>query len=207
MNLVIIPSVIKNAILSPYLSETERLEQTRISIETVKDKIPNAYVVIIEGGELTTFINSKLIGFGADEVCYTSVAGLGKSEGELTLLCSYLKSENFEKIKHKCNSLSKMSGRYFLTDEFDFTDDYIINCIDKSWSGMGACSTRYWKVPKDYIGTAINKISFIKETIGNFIDIEHAFYYVDVVPQDNIIKEKSAGVSGIVSPFGKLENS
>jgi hypothetical protein len=72
---------------------------------------------------------------------------------------------------------------------------------------MGACSTRYWKVPKDYIGTAINKISFIKETIGNFIDIEHAFYYVDVVPQDNIIKEKSAGVSGIVSPFGKLENS
>lgn len=206
MNLVLIPSVIKNAILSPHLTEEDRLEQTRVSIKTVKDKIPNAHVVIIEGGIINDNLYNNFKDFGADEVFYTSVNGLGKSEGELKLLCSYLSSENFSQILKDCESISKLSGRYYLTDDFDFTDDYIIYCIDKSWSGHGACSTRYWKAEKDYIPTLINKLFELKTCIGQFIDIEHAFYYYDVIPQNKIKKDKLVGVTGIVSPFGKLEN-
>ena len=207
MNVVLITSVIKNAILSPYLNEEERLEQTRVSINTVKSKIPNAYIVIIEGSPLDDDLYNKFIDFGANEVFYASVEGLGKSAGELTLLCSYLSSDNFKKISNDCESLSKLSGRYYLTDDFDFSDEYIIYSIDKSWSGRGACSTRYWKVQKDYIPTVINKLETIKNNIGYFVDIEHAFYYYDTIPQSKIKKDKLVGVAGIVSPFGKLENA
>jgi len=206
INLVIIPSVINDAILSPHLSAEERLEQTRITIETAKAKIPHAYVVIIEGGRIDKNIIDEFQKFGADEIFFTNVGGLGKSAGELHLLCSYMVSDEFIEMQDKCNSISKISGRYFLTDDFSFVDDYIIYCIDKSWSGQGACSTRYWKTPGTYISTLVSKLLFLRDNIHRYVDIEHAFYAQDVIPQDKITKEKLVGVTGIVSPFGKLEN-
>jgi hypothetical protein len=206
MNLVIIPSVIENAILSPHLTAEERLDQTRITIESVKKKIPNSYIVIIEGGRMTDDITSSFQKFGVDEIFYTNVSGLGKSAGEMELLCSYMSSEFFSQIEDKCNSISKISGRYYLTDEFSFDEDYIIYCTDISWSGQGACSTRYWKTPGAYIPTLVSKMLFLRDHINTYVDIEHAFYAQDIIPQDKIIKEKLVGVTGIVSPFGKLEN-
>lgn len=206
MNLVIIPSVIKDAILSPHLTADDRLEQTRITIETVKKKIPKAYVVLVEGGTLDETIINEFKKFGVDEIFSANVEGLGKSAGELHLLCSYMLSDEFIEIKDKCESISKISGRYYLTDDFSFIDEYIIYCTDVSWSGQGACSTRYWKTPGNYISTLVSKLLFLRENIYRYVDIEHAFYAQDVIPQDRIAKEKLVGVTGIVSPFGKLEN-
>lgn len=207
MNIVLIPSVIKNAILSPHLTAEERLEQTRASIESVKNSIPQAYIVIIEGGTIKEEIVRKFYEFGANEVVCTDVSGLGKSAGELTLLCSYLLSDEFANIKDTCKSISKISGRYYLTEDFSFEDDYIIYCTDACWSGHGACSTRYWKTPGAYISTLVSKLLFLKDNIHMYVDIEHAFYALDVIPQNSIKKEKLVGVAGIVSPFGKLENA
>jgi len=206
MNLVIIPSVIEDAIASPHLTAEERLHQTKITIESVKTKIPNSYIVIIEGGRITDDIINSFKEFGADEIFCASVSGLGKSAGEMKLICSYITSEHFIGLQDKCQSISKISGRYYLTDDFSFDDDYIIYCIDKSWSNQGACSTRYWKTPGTYIPTLVSKLLFLKEHIDKFIDIEHAFYAQDIIPQDKIKKDKLVGVTGIVSPFGKLEN-
>ena len=53
MNLVVITSLFKVYMSTTIYSENQRKEQIKKSIETIKEKIPDVYIVLLEGGTST----------------------------------------------------------------------------------------------------------------------------------------------------------
>jgi len=202
-NLVIITSVI-NAFTQSVYSPAQRLEQTLKSIQTIKDKIPHSYIILLEGSELNEE-QSIILKNKIDELFCINVFGLPKSVGELTLLNSYLNSKEFNIIKDKINSLSKLSGRYYLNDNFKFIDNDLcmVKKTDKSWSGKGTYDTRFYKISKLLLNNYINNLEKVYLNACNIHDIEHGFYEYQVIPKDNIIMLDKLGVSGNYAPNGE----
>lgn len=131
--------------------------------------------------------------------------GLPKSVGELTLLNSYLNCKEFNIIKDKINSLSKLSGRYYLNNNFKFIDNDLcmVKKTDKSWSGKGTYDTRFYKISKLLLNNYINNLEKVYLNAYNIHDIEHGFYEYQVIPKDNIIMLDKLGVSGNYAPNGE----
>jgi hypothetical protein len=207
-NIVLITSVIRNPRESPYLTEDERLEQTINTVSTIREKIPHSYIVLLEGGKNNHDDTQKMKSI-CDEIYHIDVEGLHRSIGEVTMINAYLQSEFFVKIKDSLTTLNKVSGRYYLNDKFSFNEN--LNSIKKddiSWSGRGACSTRYWRVTKENIEKTVQQIHKLHQSFNPaiHIDIEHAFYSYEVVPLHDSIDKMEVGVTGFVSPMGFWEN-
>jgi hypothetical protein len=205
-NLIVVTSVIRNPVLSPHRTEEERITETLNTFKSIRIKIPNSYIVLLEGGEFNQD-DELLFKKHVDEIIYLSVKGLDKSLGVLTLFDFYFKSKSFLEIRKDLVSLSGIAGRYYLNDTFEFNEN--LNAIKKddvSWSGRGACSARYWRVNAKEIDNTVAKLDVVKNNFGKYIDVEHAFYEYKVVPLDNIENGKLVGVTGFVSPLGIWEN-
>lgn len=205
-NLVLVTSVIRNPILSPYRTEEERINETIRTFKSIREKIPNSYIVLLEGG-LFNQDDENLFKEHVDEFFYHSVKGLHKSLGVLTLFVSYFESNSFFSIKNNILTLSGIAGRYYLNDSFEFNESIeAIKKDDVSWSGKGACSARYWRVKGEDVNSTISKLNLVKDNFGNYIDVEHAFYEYEVVSLKNIKNGKLVGVTGFVSPLGIWED-
>ena len=111
-NLVLITSVIRNPKKSFYLSEEQRLEQTIKSVTTAKERIPNPYLIVLEGGPRVENDEKLLKEAGANEVIYFDVSSYLKDNGEIQMLKSFFKLERLNEFKEKYSTLSKMSGRW-----------------------------------------------------------------------------------------------
>jgi hypothetical protein len=203
MNLVLITSVINTLIPSVY-SAAERMEQTLVSIQTVKNKIPNSYIVILEGSKLDDDkFNS--IKNSVDELFYINVSGLSKTIGEITMLNTYFNCDEFNKRKHTIDSLCKLSGRYHLNNNFKFieNDMCMVKKTDISWSGKGTYDTRFYKIPKILIDNYINNFKKLYNHANQVQDIEHGFYEYELIPNDKIEPLYRLGVSGNYGPTGE----
>lgn len=202
MNLVLVTSVI-NAKDSCFSSE-ERLKQTiELTIPSIKKKIPNSYVVILEGSNVSDEQKDKLEKY-CDEIFYVNLGGLDKQYGEINLLYKYLISEIFSKKKNNVDNLLKISGRYYFSDQFNFEKykkSVILN-LKSSWTNHNVSHTTYYKLSKDCIDQFIKNLSIIIKS-GIFIDIEHTFYKYNVVPCEYKINKLmvSGFISGDGSPY------
>lgn len=106
---------------------SERFTQTLKTIERLYLKVPNAYIVLAEGTVLTddmlTCLREKvdyLHPAYLEDFVKNNVQGPHKGLGEASTLYSYLTSEHFKSIQSNCYSVSKISGRYYPTDEFQW---------------------------------------------------------------------------------------
>lgn len=202
-NLVLITSVINNFLHSVYTPE-QRLEQTLNSISSIRNKVPNSYIVFLEGSVLNepqqTLLNDKI-----DEFYHINVFGLHKSLGELTLLKTYFDSLNFKLNKSKIYSLSKLSGRYYLNENFKFLENNLcmVKKTDKSWLGKGVYDTRFYKIPVSLVDNYIAQLNLLYKNINNVHDIEHGFFEYQLIPSDKINKLDKLGVSGNYAPTGE----
>jgi hypothetical protein len=85
-----------------------------------------------------------------------------------------------------------------------------MNYTHTAWSGKGACSGRYWKIPMSKFEhfhfrlTSLCKDYMQDESI---IDIEHGLYQYNVIPLEGIEPNTPSEVSLFVSTIGKWENS
>ena len=133
-NLVLITSVIKtpNTPLS-YISnrsiytKEQRFEQTKKTILSIKDKIPNAVVMIVECSELTesevSFFEQNsdhFLNLYNFENIRHNVYGISKSLGEGTMTYHALNYIELNNIQY--DNLIKISGRYFLSDKFNINN-------------------------------------------------------------------------------------
>lgn len=174
-NLVLITSVIctPNTPLlytndrSVYTHE-ERFEQTKRTIESVKQKIPNLKILIVECSNLS-FDQEEYLKKNTDyflnlynnEKIRKNTSSVSKSLGEGTMtLCAlqYLLDNNIG-----FNNLIKISGRYWLSDNFDYNkfnnNNIVIKYIDNN---------------KDNVFTALYQLP--RESIMNFkIFLENKF--------------------------------
>ena len=90
INLVVVTSVIYPFHSSIY-SPNERLKQlTDLTISSIYKKIPNPYIVVLEGSILTKEDIAKLKESKIHNLLYFDISNLHKSIGEATLILNYL---------------------------------------------------------------------------------------------------------------------
>ncbi len=213
-----VTSVVRNPVISRNITESQRLEQTLMTIRSAKEKIPNSYVVVLEGGTENKDDCEAMLMAGADYVfSYDLVkngkrlqnANRSKSYGEMTLMLEYFQSENFRIAKEESLSLIKLSGRYILNEKYKFNEDdkCVIKYDHVVWSGEGACSTRYWQIPTSKYEHFALRLGILYQNFDQIIDLEHGFYYFNVVPREGLIEGVEVGVSGFVEGIGKWETA
>jgi hypothetical protein len=220
-NLVLIPSVVRNPVISLYLTEEERLAQLIKTVESCLEKIPSPYIVVLEGGSYNQKDHEILLSAGVNELFSFDLAknnkrlfdsNRSKSYGEMTLFLEYFNSPMFTEIKDNLLSISKAGGRIVLNEKFvfDSTEKCVMNFSHSVWSGLGACSGRYWKIPISKFDHFIKQLSALaNEYVKNLmiIDIEHGFYQFNVVPLEGLEANTLSGVSLFVSSHGNWEES
>jgi hypothetical protein len=217
-NVVMIPSVVRNPVISNYLTEDQRLEQVLMTIKSVKEKIPNSHAVILEGGTENKEDIEKMYAAGVDEVFSFDLAKNGKrlddpnrskSYGEMTLFLEYLNSNSFNAIKDESISLSKVGGRGVLNDKFKFVEDEkcVMNYTHRAWSGKGACSGRHWKIPMSKFDHFFSRLENLYYSFSMVLDIEHGFYEFNVVPLEGLPENAEVGISALISGNGKWEEA
>jgi len=141
-NLVLITSVIRITD-APYnytntrsvFSHSERYEQTKRTIESVKEKIPNSTIFIIECSPISQEEREYLVEHSDifvnlfdlnDENIKNQVSSISKSLGEGIITINALKYIIENKVEY--DSFYKISGRYWLNDNFNY-DNYNNDCI------------------------------------------------------------------------------
>lgn len=173
-NLVLVTSVIRTsgnhlsytATRSIY-NHTERYEQTKKTLASIKEKIPNHKIFIIECSDLTreetNFLKENsdyFLNLNDNPQIKNCVNSKSKSLGEGSMTISAL--EYIIKNNIEYDNLIKISGRYWLSDKFNYkyfvNSDIIIKCIDmtnditvSTISTVTNVFTALFKLPQAYI--------------------------------------------------------
>lgn len=211
-NLVLITSVIctPNTPLSytntrSVYSHEERFEQTKKTIETVKEKIPNSKILIVECSNLsveqTDYLTSRcdyFLNLYTNGIIRNRINSNSKSLGEGTMtLCAlkYIIENNIE-----FENLIKISGRYWLSDKFEYNNfynnDIVIKYIENNKDNA---FTALYKLPKS---VAINFIQFLENRLTdmiNCIGYENLFAIFIRTEKTQITNLNPIGLDGYVS--------
>ncbi len=202
MHLFLITSVVYTNTQTVFNSQ-ERLNQLIESIKSVRDRVKNVYIVVIEGSFITNK-DRELIQKYADFIFYFDVINLEKSMGEIYLIKSYLNYLVYNNNNHikldSIETISKLSGRYLLTDDFVFykydNDKSIVHTRTKVYQ------TTYYRFNAKYIHYFLSKLEDVLKTIS-YEDIEHSFFSNQVFPIDTIQSTQNLGIYGYISPTGE----
>lgn len=211
-NLVLITSVIKtpNQPLSyinyrSIYSHEERYQQTQKTIQSVRAKIPNVKIFIVEcsnfdENQIEYFKNNcdYFLNLYDNENIRNDIYNISKSLGEGTMTYHALKYIIDNSIEY--DNLFKLSGRYSLSTNFDYNNfnnsNIVIKYIDKNINNV---LTALYKLPRGNVNNLMtflnNNFNEMKQCIGyevlfaNFIKIQNI----------NIINYDLIGVEGSVS--------
>jgi hypothetical protein len=211
-NLVLITSVIctPNNTLSytdtrSVFTHDERFIQTKKTIETVKEKIPNAKILLVECSKLNehqkeyflTNADYFLNLFNDPEKC-ANVYGKSKSLGEGTM--TYCALEYVLNNNIIFDNLIKISGRYWLSDNFNYINfdnsDIVIKYIDNDHDNV---FTALYKIPME---TVLNFKRFLQNKFNemrNCIGYEVLFSNFIKTEKNLITHINPIGLDGYVS--------
>ena len=213
-NLVLITSIINtpNKPLSytntrSVFSRKERFEQTKLTIQSIKAKIPNNKILLVECSDFNEeeklYFEKEcdyILNLWDKKELHNNLFGISKALGEGTQTIEafkYIKENNI------CyTNLFKISGRYWFNDKFDYTTFnnnslVFLNVYD------GHASTNVYKIPNNMQEVLyyflINNYNAMKSCIG----YEALFsYFLKSINYDNLIKIHSIGVSGFIAVNG-----
>ena len=213
MNLTLITSIIdtpnKPLSYTPTRSvytKQERFDQTKYTIETIRLKIPDNKIIMVECSQLTQeereyFINNTDYFINLydknDDRIIERIHSISKSLGESTMTKYALEYIIENNIDFK--NLFKISGRYWLNDKFIydvFNNNYpVINFINDDTNNA---LTSLYKIPKNMI---YDFYLFIKQSdylFYNCIGYEN-FFALFLKNYTDIKINKVMGVSGYIS--------
>lgn len=217
-NLIVITSVINIPNLpfsyTPIRSlftRNERFEQTKNTIKSIRDKIPESKIMLIECSELNDEENQYIISnvdyfiniYGTENNFEQYVFGLSKSHGENTLLLQAFEYLKLNDIKYE--NFYKMSGRYWLTDNFNY-ENFNNDKISYSCTSRGTYDifTSFYKLNIKHIDSYINFIKNNQNLLINCIDAELFFgKYVSTINDD---EKKQISFSGVAGNIAVLKN-
>jgi hypothetical protein len=199
INLVLVTSVIRTS-SNPlsYISSrsiysfTERFEQTKKTIQTIREKIPNHKILIVECSELTSDENiyfKENSDYFINLITYPQIKDYVNSkskslgEGSMTICAlEYIIKNNIT-----YENLIKISGRYWLSSKFNYeyfnNHNIIIKYIDNNESNV---FTALYKLPKQYVSQLYE---FLKNNIVNMFNcIGYEVLFAQFIK--NVILEK-----------------
>lgn len=216
INLVLITSVINvpNKPLSytnirSVFTRKERFEQTKKTILSIKEKIPNCKILIVE---CTDFIEKEKVFFNNNcdfilnlweqKNLHSKLFGLSKSLGEGTQTIKAL--EFIKKNNIMFNNFFKISGRYWLDNFFDYkkfdNNKYIFKRIFNKNNNI---FTALYKIPE-----IDNLLFFLKDNVKkmeNKIGYEILFgYFQKKINKNNLLYLNNIGLDGYVTFTGEL---
>ena len=211
INLVLITSIINtpNIELSyiktrSVFSHDERYTQTKQTIKSVKEKIPNCKIILVECSDLTedqnTYFNTNsdyFINLINNNELKENIYSKSKSLGEGTMTISALEYITNNNIKY--DNLIKLSGRYLLSPRFDYNKYNNNNIIIKSINSNSVVTALY-KLPYNYVN---EYYIFLKSNINNMINcigFETLFsIFLKTININNITECDPIGFQGNVS--------
>lgn len=187
-------------------SREERFQQTKYTIKTLKNKIPDVKIMLVECSVLNEeeieYINNNIDYFYnlyGNEELEKSIFGLSKSLGENTLLINAiicLKQNNIE-----YDNLYKISGRYWLTDKFNY-DNYDNDKIVYSTNIYNEKDiyTSFYKLNKKHIDLYVEFINKNVNLLEQCICAEIFFgIFLDEIDECEKNKIEIAGVAGYIA--------
>lgn len=211
-NLVLITSVIKtpNEPLSyidtrSIYSHEDRYEQTKKTIQSVRENIPNVKIFIVECSNFDENQSEYLknncdffLNLYENEKLRSDIYGISKSLGEGTM--TYFALKNILDNNIDFDNLFKISGRYMLSKNFEYRNfnnkNIVIKYIDNNINNL---LTALYKIPKENVIDLLlflnNNFHEMKQCIGyeclfsNFIKMQNA----------NIINLDMIGIEGLLS--------
>jgi hypothetical protein len=208
MHLFVITSVVYSKLPSP-VSSIERYEQLHETINSVHKYMKNTdySIIVLEGIVLPQDQIDRLMPKINHLFSINGILDLPKSLGESVLLMTFFSSQEFKHIQKNVETISKLSGRYYFTDSFDFFKydmrSSVIKHDIRSWfrPDAGIYDTRYYRFHIDHIHYFTQKLQNVIESIINKQepDIEHAFFSNQILPPHTLVYPKDLGVEGLIS--------
>jgi hypothetical protein len=212
-NLVLITSIVctPNLPLSyiktrSVFTHEQRFEQTKKTIETVRDKIPNVKIIMVECSILTETQNDYFmknvdyfINLIDNDALRQNIYSQSKSLGEGTMTMSainYMKNNNIE-----YDNLFKITGRYWLSESYNYenfnNNDIVVNYINGNDNNV--CTSLY-KLNKtnvdDFHAFLIENMKNMYECIG----YENLFAkFIKKQQTSKVTNLKKIGVNGYIS--------
>lgn len=211
-NLVLITAMIRPKMDFTVFTPQQRWEQLLNTIDTVKAKIPNSILALVEGGTMTPE-EQAILQTHVDFVLMVDVTALFKSPGETTLIHSYLHSSHFQLHSPHIANFVKISGRYWLDDRFEWTrfapESTVATFFDSSisWSTRPFYLTRFYKVPNHKLERYIAGFdACVAQPIfnRNFPDVEHNMVIFGMFDPNNVQPLPYLGCSGLITGTGEL---
>ncbi len=172
--MVLVTSAVKSKNNSNIVPERTRWRQLLHSIRTVRSKIPNAYVVVTEVSHLEDKQIEELSLNGVNEVrVFASLEGVPKSYCE-SIVMKQIYSDFLLRPDNDFTCAIKLSGRYFLTPEYEFNRPDEVVCKRMRPQEV---MTRYIQIPRRLFGKyvdVLNQVVEMPEVQKAEMDIEHA---------------------------------
>ena len=220
MNLVLVTSVINTPNNPLSYSKTrsvfnreERFSQTKKTINSIREKIPNAKIMIVE---CTNFNDDEknyfeencdyILNLWERKSIHKYIFGSSKALGEGTMTIEALRWLVDQKLS--CINLFKISGRYWLNESFDYENFNNNNLIFKKIkNNINNIFTALFKIPYNLIALLLeyleNNIELMKKKIG----YEVLFgYFLKEKLYENTTFVNPIGLQGYVTVCGSLYN-
>jgi len=199
-----------------YFTHQQRYEQTLNTIESIKNKIPYAYIVLVEGTELPEMMYKNLVS-KVDYIhkaylisdIYKHVNSPYKGLGEGSSLLSYLQSQHYKEHEILFNSISKISGRYKIRNDFEWLaiDDKIvcnIKCNTPDHPSGIYMSTMFYTVGNKIKDIFIEALSLCcnHNELHNGIALEHVLPLCMIYKKIIFYGKQLLRVEGEYGPWG-----
>jgi hypothetical protein len=209
-----------------------RLQQTLDTIKSIKDRVPDAHITIIEmAGEPLTDEHRTIFKQHSDvlydfteepivkEIYKSDNWDVVKSLTELTCFGHTLTMIANNNKYDKINRFFKVSGRYLLNDDFtldNYTNDKVVygtkrtSQFDPKITGGVEFQymSRCWSFPKSELINMISMFTAMRLCMidilskGGYLDIEHLLYLYS--DPDKVLEIEKVGVQGLLGPNGIL---
>ena len=210
LNLVIITTAVQSLTSHTCFTSDMRFLQIMRTILSVHEKIPNPYIVILDTGTMT-LEQSKCIRPYVKEINNMEAFTLSKNGGEIMMLFTYFTSENFAKLLPSVSTINKLSGRYFLTERFEFKKhDVTKNLIKLNFDhNSGArIEGRYFRIPSkrfqyfiDHFKEFVQKV--VSENLFDKMSIEESMFQYKVFELEQSVYTQHLGVGGHFACVGR----
>lgn len=202
------PSKLSYGVRSKY-THKQRYQQTIRTIETIQQHVPNSYIVLIEGSHLSEREDAEFKKAGVHQIIYCADAlakyinGPHKSVAEINMLLFAIKQMNLSKFE----TISKISGRYYLTDHFDWYKYSNTKALFQCETPPSTrCNTRYYRIPAKYYEQYVNILERALQdpkVMDGTKDIETYNIFTEFQDAEKIIQGESViGVKGYIAPLG-----
>jgi len=213
-NIIIITSLLNCPSYRSVYNRSERFEQTKNTLNTIKAKIPNIFIILIDVSIFTEeesnyFVSNCniIINDYNNEKLVNAVNHPNKSYGEKEYLLRCIEEINKNKYKFiNLKSIFKISGRYYLNDNFNYmeynNDKNVIHFLDINlWED--ACPTCLFKISFNNLEEFKNFLINAEYSFNLGLPMEKFLYfYIKNIDNSKYIHLNVLGISGLVATNG-----